>query len=201
MEIVKTSCPQCQKPLEFPRDFDNVICASCGGAFMVREYKGAINLSAAARSAEPSASASHAPEDAMAVLESRLAELDDLIAEIGSEVEGLKSKEQSAPLEKGCSFFGLFMLVITVIALFMPLGRKYFGDWPFYLALAVVVFLGVRRIGRRAASPAQIEQLSQERLRLEDGLAQLEAERSRIVKLKEEFLSLNPGSAVIDDEI
>ncbi|MFP5260478.1 MAG: hypothetical protein ACLGJB_01065 [Blastocatellia bacterium] len=201
MEIVKTSCPQCQKPLEFPSDFDNVICASCGGAFTVREYKGAISLAAAARSAGPSASGSRAPEDAMAVLESRLAELDDLIAEVGSEVEALKSKEQSAPLEKGCSFFGLFMLVITVIALFMPLGRKYFGDWPFYLALAVVVFLGVRRIGRRAASPAQIEQLSQERLRLEDGLAQLEAERSRVVSLKEEFIRLNLESAATDDDI
>ncbi|HEX8090180.1 MAG TPA: hypothetical protein VF762_15070 [Blastocatellia bacterium] len=200
MEIVKTSCPQCQKPLEFPRDFDNVICAACGAAFKVREYKGAINLSATGHGTEPLPSASSAQGEALAVLESRLAELDELIAEVGSEVEGLKSKEQSAPLEKGCSFFGLFMLVITVIALFMPLGRRYFGDWPFYLALAVVVFLGIRRIGRRTESPAHLEQLSRERLRLEDGLAQLEAERSRVVKLKEEFLRLNPQSAATNSD-
>lgn len=200
MEIVKTSCPECQKPLEFPRDFDNVICASCGGAFKVREYKGAINLSATGHGAEPLPYATSARGDAMAVLESRLAELDDLIAEAGSEVEALKSKEQSAPLEKGCSFFGLFMLVITVIALFMPLGRRYFGDWPFYLALAVVVFLGVRRIRRRTENPARLEQLSQERLRLEDGLAQLEAERSRVLKLKEEFLRLDPQSTATGDD-
>lgn len=205
MEILKTSCPQCHKPLEFPRDFDNVICAFCKTAFKVREYKGTINLSITGQGAEPlsagpASSRAIEADDAWAVLEARLGELDELIAEAGSEIEVLKSKEQSAPLQKGCSFFGLFMLVITVIALFMPLGRRYFGNWLFYLALAVIILLGVRRIRRKTQSPAQLEELSQERLQLEDGLAQLEAERSRVLKLKEEFLRLQPQTATKDDD-
>jgi hypothetical protein len=200
MEIVKTSCPQCQKPLEFPRDFDNVICSFCGAAFRVREYKGTINLSAAGPSVELLPFGAEEAGDAMAVIESRLAELDDLIAEVGSEIENLKSREQSAPLQKGCSFFGLFLLVITVIALFMPLGRNYFGNWLFYLALAAVVLVGIRRIRRKLQTPAQIDQLSQERLQLEDGLAQLDAERSRVLKIKEDFLKLQPEATATGDD-
>jgi DNA repair exonuclease SbcCD ATPase subunit len=156
-------------------------------AFQVREYKGTINLSPAPRSPELSSSE---PEDAMEVIEARLSELDELMAEVGAEIEILKSRQQSAPLQKGCSFFGLFVLVITIIVLFMPLGRKYFGNWLFYLALAAVVIVGIRRIRRRLQSPAQLEQLSDERLQLETGLAELEAERSRVIKLKEELLKL-----------
>lgn len=200
MEIVKTSCPQCQKLLEFPRDFDNVICAFCGAAFKVREYKGTINLLASGQSADLLPSGAGEATDAMAVIESRLAELDEMIAEAGSEIESLKSKEQSVPLQKGCSFFGLFLLVITIIALFMPLGRRYFGNWAFYLALALVVLVGVSRIRRKLENPAQLEQLSQERRQLETGLAQLEAERSRVLKLKEEFLSLNSYPATTEND-
>jgi hypothetical protein len=126
----------------------------------------------------------------MTIIEARLSELDEMIAEVGSEIEELKSKEQSAPLQKGCSFFGLFLLVIIIIVLFMPLGRRYFGNWLFYLVLAAVVLLGVRRIRLRLQSPLQIKEISQDRRRLEDGLANLESERSRVLKLKEELLNL-----------
>lgn len=200
MEIVKTNCPQCKKPLEFPRDFDNVICAFCGAAFQVREYKGAISLSATGQSAALLSSGADEADDAMTVIEAKLTQLDDLIAEVGSEIEDLKSKEQSAPLQKGCSFFGLFLLVITVIALFMPLGRKYFGNWLFYLALAVIIFIGLARIRRKLQSPAQLEQISQERLHLEAGLAQLESERSRVLKLKEKLLQLQPQTTANEDD-
>jgi hypothetical protein len=182
MNIIKTTCPECHNPLEFPQDFDNVICQFCKRAFEVREYKGTINLSQAGRGREVG------PDDPMGVIEARLSELDELISEIGAEVETLKSKEQSAPLQKGCSFFGLFLLVLTIIVLFMPLGRKYFGNWLFYLVLGAVVLLGIRRIRRKLESPQQLEQLSQERLRLETGLAELESERSRVIKLKEDLL-------------
>jgi prefoldin subunit 5 len=190
MNIIKTTCPQCQKLLEFPRDFDNVICAFCGAAFQVREYKGTINLLATGQSAELLPPGADESEDAMSVVEARLSQLDELIAEIGSEIEALKSREQSAPLQKGCAFFSLFLLVIIIIVLFMPLGRRYFGNWLFYLALAAVVLAGVKRIRRKLQSPAQLEHLSQERLQLEDDLAQLESERSRVLKLKEELLKL-----------
>src|ERR1051325_488626 len=192
MEILKTSCPQCHKPLEFPRDFENVICAFCGAAFNVREYKGTISLSATGQDYQPSSPGADESDDSLTVIEARLGELDELIAGAGAEIEVLKSKEQSAPLQKGCSFFGLFLLVITVIALFMPLGRRYFGNWLFYMALAIIIILGVSRIRRKLESPAQLQHLSEQRLELENGLTQLEAERSRVLKLKEEFLKLRP---------
>jgi uncharacterized Zn finger protein (UPF0148 family) len=184
MDIIKTDCPACSNPLEFPKDFDNVICPNCGTAFRVREYKGAINLSRKNRPVEQSGSIGMDEAEALEVVEARLAELDEMISETSIEIEALKSREQSAPLQTGCSFFGLFMIVITVIAAFMPLGRKYFGNWLFYLALALVVLLGLRRISRKQASPIELERFRQERLELEEGLAQLESERARIYDLK-----------------
>ena len=129
--------------------------------------------------------------EALAVVESRLAELDELISEAGAEVEALKSRELSAPLQTGCSFFGLFMLVIIVIAAFMPLGRKYFGNWLFYLAIALVILLGLQRIRRKQTSPAQIEQFRAERLNVEADLAQLEAEREYVRSLKAKITSFD----------
>ena len=191
MEIIKTTCPKCESLLEFPQDFDNVICGNCGAAFQVRKYKGAINLYQKDQAMARSASTEMDEGEALAVVESRMAELDELIQEASSEIESLNSREQSAPLQAGCSFFGLFVLLIVVIVAFMPLGRKYFGNWLFYLALAAIVLLGLRRIRRKQASPAQIEQLRAERLRLEDALAQLQSERDRVGNLKAKITSYN----------
>jgi hypothetical protein len=191
MEIIKTRCPQCHNQLEFPRDFNNLICPDCGTAFLVREYKGTISLAAIERpSAQGTAGENEA--DDLAIIESRLTELDELIAEVGSEVEELRSREQSAPLQRGCAFFGLFMLAITVIAAFMPLGRGLVGHWLFYLALAAAVIFGLARVRRKMARADQPDRLRSERLRLEDGLAQLEAERERILKLKQAITSDDP---------
>lgn len=187
MDIIRTNCPECASPLEFPKDFDSVICAKCGATFQVRTYKDAINL---ALKDQPASPEMHEAQ-AMAIVESRLAELDELISEANAEVEALKSRELSVPLQTGCSFFGLFMLVITVIAAFMPLGRKYFGNWLFYLAIALIVVLGLQRIRRKQISPAQIEQFQAERLNVEEGVAQLEAERQHILNLKTRITSLN----------
>lgn len=187
MDIIKTNCPKCASPLEFPKDFDSVICAKCGTAFQVRAYKDAINLSP--KDQTPSTDINEA--EALAVVESKLAELDELISDAGAEVEALKSRELSVPLQTGCSFFGLFMLVIIVIAAFMPLGRKYFGNWLFYMAIALVILLGLQRIRRKQTSPAQIEQLRAERLNIEAGLAQLEAERDHVRNLKTQITSFD----------
>ncbi len=180
MNIIKTNCPKCESLLEFPRDFDSVICAKCGASFQVRAYKDAINLSLK----DQTISTEMDETEALAVVEARLVELDELISEADAEVEALKSRELSAPLQTGCSFFGLFMLVIIVIVAFMPLGRKYFGNWLFYLAIALVILLGLQRIRRKQASPAQIEQFRRERLNVEADLAQLEAEREYVRSLK-----------------
>ena len=193
MNIIETNCPACASPLEFPNDFDNVICPKCGTAFQVREYKGVINLSRKDQTTSPLTIEMDEAE-ARAVVELKLEELDDLISEAGSEIEALKSREQGGPLQMGCSFFGLFVFVMAVIIAFMPLGRRYFGNWMFYLALALVILLGFRRMRRKKASPEQIEQLRTERLRLEEGLRQLEAERARIRNLQARITSYDEGS-------
>jgi uncharacterized Zn finger protein (UPF0148 family) len=185
MKIVKANCPECENPLEFPQELENVLCANCGAAIQVQEYKGVIALKATPSHREPAeAKAVEAPE-AIALVDSKLAELDEMLAEVQAEIETLKSREQSAPVQMGCSLFGLFMLVILVIAAFMPLGRKYFGNWMFYLALAVVILLGLRRFRRKQPDLAQIEQLHSERLQAETLLAELQAERGRLCNLKE----------------
>src|SRR6185295_5723209 len=136
MDIIKARCPECGNDLEFPGDFNNVTCANCGTAYLVREYKGTINLSVIeARSDLENQSA---PQEFIG--------LDEHIAELNSEIEALKSKEQGAPLQLGCGVFGVFFLAILVITFFMTLGINYFGKWPFYLSLAVIVGLGVLRM-------------------------------------------------------
>lgn len=175
MKAIRTKCPRCGKSLEIPLDFERFICAGCGTAYEAREHKGAINL---VEQEPPSAS------DPVAVVESRLAELEELIEQVHSEIEAIRSREQSAPLQFGCAFFGLFMMVIVVIALFMLLGRSYFGHWLFYASVAAVILLGLARIRRKLTSPGQITELRQERQQLEDGLAQLEVERDRVRRLK-----------------
>jgi Flp pilus assembly protein TadB len=131
----------------------------------------------------PDSADSRRGENALAVIESRLAEIDGLIEEAESESESLRSREQSAPLQGGCAFFGLFMMIIFVIALFMLVGKGYVGSWLFYASVAVVILLSLARIRRKLVSSAQLEKLRQDRVQIEEGLAQLQAERDRIQDL------------------
>jgi hypothetical protein len=167
MDIIKARCPECGNDLEFPGDFANVTCAYCGTAYLVREYKGTINLSKIeVRAGDPDQPARQ-----------ELSDLDEHIAELNSEIEMLKSKEQGAPLQLGCGVFGIFFLAVLVITFFMTLGINYFGKWPFYVSLAVIVGLGLMRMRRRLPAPAEIEKLRQARDSLENDLASLELER------------------------
>lgn len=120
----------------------------------------------------------------MAVAESRLAEIDELIEGAEADIENLRSGEKSAPLQKGCAFFGSFMMVIVTIALFMLLGRSFVGGWLFFVSVAVVILLNVIRIRRKFASAAHLDDLSRDRTQIEEELVQLQAERDRIQKLK-----------------
>lgn len=185
MKIVKANCPECENPLEFPQEFGSVICANCGTAIQVHEYKGAIALKAKSPQREPSAPHAIDMAEAMALVDGRLAELDEVMAEVQAEIETLKSREQSTPIQMGCALFGLFMLVIFVIIVFMPLGRKYFGNWMFYVALGAVILLGLRGLRRKQQNPAQIEQVHSERLQAENLFVELQAERDRLCSLKE----------------
>ncbi|HSE36876.1 MAG TPA: hypothetical protein VLG74_06200 [Blastocatellia bacterium] len=190
MSDISTSCPRCRRSLEIPSEFDSVICPGCATAYRIRRHGDLINLS------EIWSDSSDSPgsEDAEAVIESRLAELDELIEEAESELETLRGQEQSVPLQKGCAFFGLFTLVITVIAVFMLVGKDYVGSWIFYVSVAVVVLLGLARIRRKVVNTDQIQDLRRERKKMEDGLTQLQAERQRIERLKSQLHPIEPNN-------
>lgn len=191
MEIIKTSCGACHGPLEFPRDFDNVICASCGATFQVRQYKGAINLFAVKQDEE-----SVSLQTGFGELESRLVGLDELIEDLSGQVEVIKSKEQGAPLQMGCALFGVFSLVLLVLAFFMTIARTYFGEWPFYLSLLIVILFGAKRMHRKLTSRVEVENLLQERQQREIALADLEDERDRLQKLRQKITSQGPDAVV-----
>jgi hypothetical protein len=189
MSTISTFCPRCHQSLEVPYEFDNLICPGCVTAFWVRRHGDLISLS----EISPDSLDSRKGEEAAAVVESRLAEIDELIEESESEVEALRSREQSGPLQRGCAFFGLFMMVILVIALFMLVARAYVGSWLFYLSIAVVILLGLARIRRKLATSAQLEALRQERHHIEEGLTHLHAERDRLQDLSTRLRQLDPN--------
>lgn len=193
MKIIKTSCPSCGVSLEFPQDFDNVICTSCGAAYRVRQYRGAINLSVI--NADNARSIDVASGGRVASIESKLAELDEEIEAAGLEVEAVKSREQAGPLQAGCAFFGVFLLVISVLALFATVARDYFGGWLFYLALAATIIIGLMRMRRKLVTPAQLEQLRHRRASLEARLGELERERDEMENLRN-LLSNSPNMPV-----
>lgn len=165
-----------------------MICAGCATAYTVRRHRNAINLLEAGPTPDVPLRSSHA----IAVIDSRLAEIEQLIEETESEIESLRSRQQSVPLQKGCAFFGLFTLVIVVIVLFMLLGRGYFGSWLFFAAVAVVILLGLVRMRRKLAGSAQLEGLQEDRRAAEERLAELRAERDRVMRLR---ASLTPETS------
>ncbi|HLF83214.1 MAG TPA: hypothetical protein VI837_03470 [Blastocatellia bacterium] len=170
-------------------EFDNVICPGCATAYWIRRHGDLINLS----EMWPDPEDSRRAENAVAVVESRLVEIDELIEAAESEIESLRSREQSAPLQRGCAIFGLFMMVMVVIALFMLVGKGHVGSLLFYASVAVVIVLGLARMRRKLVSTEQLDELHQERLQIEDVLAQLQAERARIQRLS---ASLHPGEPI-----
>jgi Flp pilus assembly protein TadB len=189
MSAISTFCPRCHRTLEIPYEFDNLICPGCATPYWIRRHGDLISLS----EISPDSLDSRRGEEAAAVVESRLAEIDELIEESESEVESLRSREQSGPLQHGCAFFGLFMMVILVIALFMLIGRAYVGSWLFYLTIAVVIVLSLVRIRRKLATPEQFERLREERHQIEDDLTQLRSERARLQDLSTRLRQLDPN--------
>lgn len=176
MSEILTSCPRCRRSLEIPHDFDNVICPGCATSYWIRRHDDLINLS----EMWPDAGDVRRGENAAAVIESRLAEIDELVEAAELDIAGLRGREQSAPLQRGCAFFGLFMTVIVVISIFMLVGRGYVGSWLFYVSVVAAVLLGLARIRRKVVTTEQLEECRRERLQLEYDLGQLKAERDRI---------------------
>lgn len=182
MKTIKTNCPNCSGPLEIPDfDFDSLICAGCGTAYNVHRHEGVIGLR---RQGLATQADTGAGSNAIGLLESRLAELGDFIEEAQAEIESIRSREQSSPLQLGCAFFGLVVTVIMAIAVFMLAGKSYVGGWLFYLAVSAVLLLGLARIRRKLPGRTQVATLRQQRLELENDLAQMEAERERLRRLR-----------------
>ena len=181
MSAMSTLCPRCQRSLEIPYEFDNVTCPGCTTAYWVRRHGELISLS----EIWPDAEDSRRGENAAAVVVTRLAEIDELIEVLEVDIEATRSREQSGPLQWGCAFFGLFISVIMVIALFMLVGKRYIGSWLFYLAIGVVVLLGLARIRQKLTKADQFDELREERLQMEGDLVRLRAERDRIEELGE----------------
>lgn len=181
MNNISTICPKCRFSLEIPSDFDNVICRGCATAYWVRRHGDALNLAEISPQTEDGLSRA---DEASPIIEQRLAEIDELMEHAETDAASLRSREQSGPLQLGCAFFGLFMTIIVVCALFMLLGKSYLGGWMFYISIAAVILLGITRIRRKLVGPLQRERLREDRLLIEGGLEQLGAERDRIIKLR-----------------
>ena len=191
MNDILTYCPRCQFSLEIPPEFDNVICGGCATPFWVLRHGATLSLS----EIWPEKEDPQRANKTTTALEHRLAEIDELIQAAESEIEILRSREQSAPLQMGCAFFGMFLTIIVLIALFMLLGKGYFGGWVFYASIAAVILLGLARIRRKLVGPLERERLKQDRLLIEEGLVELEDERNRIQRLKTDL-----GSEDASDE-
>ena len=180
MERVNVNCPECETRLEIPPNRSRVICPRCGSPYEARGLETADQFKG-----EPW-SAGFGPEE---VIRTRLAELDEMIEELQSEIEALRSRELSAPLQIGCSFFSLFIAVTVVLAASMLLGRSYFGSWIFYVCLAVVISLGVARLRRKLRARVPSDEIRQERVQLEKTLSEMLGERSRVQELRTSLIS------------
>ena len=175
MKIVKTICPECSASLEFPSDSDNVVCAVCGATHQVRNHNGATSLRVIQTG--PLAWEQHP-----AATEPGLDELDELIAEIESDIEGVRAREQSGPLQVGCAVFGIFVSLLAIIVVFMLVGRSLVGGWVFYVTLALVTLLGVARLRAKLKHQTPASELRARRAQLEETLTELQRERSRLTK-------------------
>jgi hypothetical protein len=182
MEIIKTNCPACTVPLEFPNDSDTVICGVCSASYQVRNYKGTISLSVIGKDDQ----ALLLPEDANNpdAIETILAELSEDIERVSEEVDVLRANERTAPLQLGCSFFGMIGVLLLVIAIFVTLGKNYFGGWLFWLVFGFVIVISLSRMRKKLMSRDKIEYYKSERARLETVLEQLQSERARLENLQ-----------------
>ena len=119
-----------------------------------------------------------------------------MIEDLSEQVEVIRSKEQGAPLQVGCAVFGVFTLVLLVLAFFMTIARPLFGEWVFYLTLLAVVLLGAKRVQRKLATRREVEQLREERREREIALADLEQERDRLRSLRQRIASRGPEALI-----
>lgn len=186
----RINCTHCGSVVEAEPDSDHVTCARCGTSYDVQELHGIISFIPT----EMSFPDAGAAKEAVEIIEARIAEIEETLEETHSEIDALRARELSGPLQLGCTFFGVFVTMLAVIAVFMLLGKSYFGGWMFYLSLAIVVALGLSRIRHKLGNRVPVEQLQRERIQLEESLAQLQAESDRLRKLRRKLPAQDPSS-------
>ena len=182
MNIVKTICPECSASLEFPSDFDNVVCSGCGATHQVRDHNGSISLRVIRTGPLGWEDQTQPRQSAANIDQPSVEGLDELIVEIESDIEAVRAREQSGPLQLGCAAFGIFGFVLTVMIVFMLIGGSLVGGWVFYLALALVTLLGIARVRAKLKDQIPSSQLRADRLRLEETLAEVQRDRSRLIE-------------------
>jgi hypothetical protein len=132
------------------------------------------------------AAASNSETDIEEYASDELAELEGALEEKREEIEDVRARELSGPLQLGCALFGLFGIVLATIVAFILVAKDYFGGWLFYLCLGVAISLWVVRVRRNLAKRVPSVQLQLHRRRLEAEFAELEAKAARLrASLKE----------------
>jgi len=196
MSAIRSACPGCAASIEFEEESSSIICASCGNAYLVRRHQGAFSLTSVT---SESVDRDLAGPGAIESIDRRLSELDELLSEGEAEIEAIRSREQSGPLGIGCSFFGLFFAVVGVIVLFMVLGRNYFGGWLFYLTIVAVLLIGLKRIRAKRPKRTELEQLREDRARMEAAAKQLQEDRKRLLHLRSMISTRNKATPPGED--
>ena len=172
MTSLSANCPRCGSSIEIVAASDEIVCGSCSTSYRVGWGQRVPSLSEIAR-----------PESS---IKSELAEIDEIIEATSGEIEDLRSREQSGPLQLGCAIFGMFSVVILVLVFFMFLGKDYVGGWLFYLSLSAAIVLGLTRIRKKLMTSREREDLRQIRMQLESEMAALDSEKALISNRKGE---------------
>lgn len=181
MGATHSACPACGSKLGLPHNGSTIVCPTCGAesnpSKLPRERQ---DDSLVGDEVGVSVKPWPRPEGA----EELLAELDEKIGELASDIEALRSREQAAPLELGCALFGIFGVIILVLALFATVGRAYFGGVIFYLVLVTAILAGVYRLAPKIISRAELRGIGRRRAEMESTLNRLRTERERLDRLE-----------------
>jgi hypothetical protein len=179
MGATQPVCPACGSNLGLPNNGSSLMCPKCGPdpstpSPPCHQNAGIGNLSELQR---------QVPSGAPTGAQELLAELDEKIGDLASDIEALRSREQGAPLELGCALFGIFGLVILVLAFFATVGRVYFGGSLFYIVLTITILAGFYRFAPKLIARSELPGITRKRTEMEATLARLRTERERLKSL------------------
>src|SRR5262245_1755642 len=103
-DSLKTTCTHCGGIVEVESDSRHVSCAYCGTVYNAQELHEAVNPTLMNGPFPDRASA----KEALEIIETRIAEIEETLEETRAEIDALRARELSGPLQLGCTFFGVF---------------------------------------------------------------------------------------------